>query len=356
MVSVVIPCRNEAGHIVRCLDSIITGDYPADRLEILVVDGLSEDGTPERVRGYAGGKPQVRLLSNHQRITPSALNIGITAARGTIIVRIDAHSSVAPDYIRQCVTALHRHSADNVGGVMHTVPSNNTPAGRAIALSLSHPFGVGNSVFRTHRAEACEVDTVFGGCFPKAVFDKVGLYNEKLPRGQDMEFNLRLRRAGGRVVFVPEIVSHYFSRSTYRGFVRHNWINGIWAILPFAFSDIVPIRPRHLVPLAFVLGLAGLIVLSTVMPVARWLLVLVVAAYSLTAIAAALTVAWKRRDPSAAAYLPVMFATLHLCYGAGSFVGATQLMFQPQFWHRMTHGRKYQPAATTRASEERPTR
>lgn len=352
LVSVLIPCRNEAKYIVGCLESVVRGDYPAECTEIWVIDGISEDGTPQLVRDYSRDKPHIRLLSNPGRVTPTALNMGVSASRGAIIARVDAHARVAPDYLRQCVTALHRFSADNVGGPMHTLPSTNTAVGRAIVLSLSQPFGVGNSVFRTHRPEACEVDTVFGGCFPKAVFERVGLYNEKLARGQDMEFNLRLRRAGGRIMFVPEIVSHYYARATYRAFARHNFVNGVWALLPFSLSEIVPVRPRHLVPLGFVLVLLILLLLSYILPAAGVVLAVAVAAYALACLAAAVSAGWARRDPPAAAYLPLMFATLHFCYGAGSLVGAVQLLLQRRFWRRLIGSQRKQRSVEQRSGGE----
>ncbi|MEQ1760391.1 MAG: glycosyltransferase family 2 protein [Vicinamibacterales bacterium] len=337
--SVVIPCRNEAAYITGCLDSITKGDYPVDRLEILVVDGLSDDETPDLVRDYARNRPHIRLLSNHKRVTPAALNMGIAEARGAVIVRIDAHARVAPDYVRQCISALRQYRAANVGGVMHTIPSRDTPSSRAIAISISHPFGVGNSVFRTHRSEPCQVDTVFGGCYPRQVFEHVGRYNEQLVRGQDMEFNLRLRRAGGRIMFVPEIVSHYFARTSYTAFARHNWANGIWAVRPFALSDIVPVRPRHLVPLAFVLTLIGMLALSALTPLVRPVTMALVVVYGLACVTASCVAGWQRRDLAAVPLLPIMFATLHLGYGAGSLVGVVQL-FHAQLWRRLGRGPK----------------
>src|SRR5712692_1872579 len=164
LVSVIIPCRNEAAFLGGCLDSVLASDYPPEGLEIIVADGLSADGTPELIARYRG----VRLVDHPACITPAGLNRAIAAARGEIIVRLDAHAAIAPDYISRAVEHLERSSAANVGGPMRTVARDSGPFARAIGLVLSHPFGVGNARFRTAAAEGARepqwVDTVFGGC------------------------------------------------------------------------------------------------------------------------------------------------------------------------------------------------
>ena len=138
---------------------------------------------------------------------------------------------------------------------MHTIAEGDGPFAEPIRLVLTHRFGVGNSHFRTGSNVPRWVDTVFGGCWPREVFRRVGGFNEELVRSQDMEFNVRLRRAGGRILLAPDLESHYWARANLSYFVRHNWANGIWAVLPFAYTQGSPVRLRHLVPLAFVLSL-----------------------------------------------------------------------------------------------------
>lgn len=325
LVSVVIPCRNEAGFIASCLDSVVGNDYPKGRIEVLVVDGMSEDGTREIVDEYSRRHGFIRRLDNPKRVTPVALNVGIRAAAGRIIVRIDAHASIGKDYVRRCVEALSKYGADNVGGTRKTLPQRPGLVGEAIAASHSHPFGAGNSHFRLDTKKVREVDTVFGGCYPRAVFDRIGLFNEALVRSQDMEFNLRLKRAGGRILLVPEIVCYYYARSDWRSFWRHNWGNGVWAILPFSYTSSMPVAWRHLMPLVLVSTLAVLGLTALFRTEAAWLLVAVVAAYGVAALTAAADVARRRGDLRFLLLMPLVFASLHVGYGLGSLWGLVQL-------------------------------
>lgn len=213
-VSIVVPCRNETEYIRPLLDSILANTYPRDRLEVLIVDGMSDDGTRAVIAEYVARHPVIRLLDNPKRITPCALNLGISRARGTIIVRMDAHASYPPNYVADLVDWLERTGADNVGGAWVTLPGGDTATARAIAAALSHPFGIGNARYRLGTTELREVDTVPFGCFRRDVFDRVGLFDEELVRNQDDEFNFRLLRAGGRILLVPGVVSHYYARRT----------------------------------------------------------------------------------------------------------------------------------------------
>lgn len=261
-VSIIIPCRNERRFIGDCLQSIIDNDYPKERLEVLAVDGMSEDGTRAVIESYAQQYPWIRLIENPKRITPVALNIGIKNAKGEIIIWMSAHNRYDKNYISRCVESLEKYGADNVGGVMKTLPREDSFMAQAIVASLSHRFGVGNSYFRVQTNKPKWVDTVFGGCYRREVFDRVGLFNENLVRGQDMEFNLRLKKAGGKTLLVPDIVSYYYARSDLKSFWKHNWANGVWAVLPFLYSPITPVSWRHLVPLIFVSSLLGSCVLG----------------------------------------------------------------------------------------------
>src|SRR4030042_6063885 len=177
-VSVIIPCLNEESFIGKCLGSIIDNNYPKDRLEILVIDGKSEDGTKAVLERYAHNYSFAKVFENPKKITPAALNIGIQNAKGEIIVRMDAHSSYEKDYISKCIKYLNEYNADNVGGMWITVPRNNSFVAKAIVSSLSHSFGVGNAYYRIGKAQEPRwVDTVPYGCYYKEVFKKVGLFD-----------------------------------------------------------------------------------------------------------------------------------------------------------------------------------
>jgi len=324
--SIVVPCRNEAAFIGDCLESIIANTYPKDRCEVLVVDGMSGDGTRAIVAGYAKRYGFIRLLDNPKGIAPAAFNIGARAARGDVVLIMGAHATYDPEYIQLCVQSLLDSGADNVGGVLRTVARTGTLVGRTVALVLSHPFGVGNSVFRTGAGEPRWVDTVFGGCYRRDVFDRIGFWNEQLRYSQDIEFNRRLVRAGGRILLVPEIVTDYYARSSPGSFLRHNFRNGVWSVLPFRHSAAMPVQWRQLVP-GLAVG-AGLVLglLSLASPVFGWGLLGLSGAYLVAALAAGAAIAWRERDWRYATLLPVAFAALHLAYGTGSVWGAGRVL------------------------------
>ncbi len=211
-VSIVMPCRNEAAYIGPCLESVLATDYPLDRVEVLVADGRSDDGTREIVEGWAARHPCVRLLDNPARITPAALNMAIRAATGDVIIRMDAHGVYPRDYVSRLVDALQETGADNVGGVVVTLPADDTPVARGIALAFSHPLGVGNAYFRIGVAGPRWVDTVPFGCFRRELFERVGMFDEEMVRNQDDEFNLRVIGRGGRILLLPDVVSRYYAR------------------------------------------------------------------------------------------------------------------------------------------------
>ena len=335
LTSIIIPCRNEQEYIGQCLDSILANDYPKDRLEVLVVDGMSEDGTRATVESYAREQSVIKLLDNSAKITPAALNVGIANAKGDVIMRIDAHAQVARDYISRCVEGLHRYGADNIGGIMKTVPDKSGLIGKAVVASLSYRFGVGNSFFRIQTRDPKWVDTVFGGCYGRNVFDWIGPFNEKLPRGQDMEFNLRLKKAGGRTLLVPDIVSYYYARSDIRSFCKHNWSNGVWAILPLAYSDIIPVSWRHFVPLVFVTSLLGSALLGLLGRPFLWLSLTIVGAYGLASLIASFEIAWRERDLRYLILMPFIFGMLHIGYGLGSLWGLVKLLSSPGSWKKI---------------------
>lgn len=325
-VSVVIPCRNESRYVRVCLDAVLANDYPRERFEVLVVDGASHDGTRDILREYARQHSTVRVLENPKGFTPISLNMAVRAAKGSVILRMDAHARIAPDYIRRSVEVLEESGADNVGGVMHTLPRGDGLWARAVVRALSHRFGVGNSYFRVHPSKPRWVDTVFGGCYRREVFGRIGLFNEELRRSQDIEFNLRLKKAGGRILLHPDIASYYYYATDFRSFCRHSFGNGEWVILPFNYSTIVPVSWRHLVPGAFA---ASLVVAAASVPFWRpgaYLLGAILASYAAASFAASVDVAVRDRGASYLAAMPAAFATLHACYGAGTLYGLAELV------------------------------
>ena len=171
LVTVIVPCRNEGKWIGQCLQSILDNDYPADCLEVLVVDGMSNDETRQVIESFAAKHSKLRLVNNEKRITPAAMNLGIAAAGGSVIVRMDAHVEYPTHYISSLVKLLEQSGADNVGGVCQTLPAGDSAVAKAVALGMSHPLGVGNSHFRIGAAEDRWVDTVPFGCYRREVFE-----------------------------------------------------------------------------------------------------------------------------------------------------------------------------------------
>jgi glycosyltransferase involved in cell wall biosynthesis len=318
-VSILIPCRNEREHILPCLDSILAGDFPLDDLEVLVIDGMSDDGTAAIVRTYAATHRPVRLICSPQRIVPSALNIGIRAARGEIILRMDAHVEYPSNYVSGLVRWLDQTGADNVGACCVTLPFSETPVARAIAVGLSHRFGVGDSLFRLGVTEARRVDTVPFGCFRKALFTRVGLFDEELVRNQDDEFNLRLIRAGGTVLLVPGIVSYYRARATLEQLARMFYQYGYFK--PLVARKVGRVMTlRQLAPAALVAGVVLSGVLAPWVQAARVLFALTVGSYLVAAVACSVASGIRHGVPVTLALLRV-FPTLHWSYGFGFLRG-----------------------------------
>lgn len=319
LVSVIVPCRNEARYIGACLDSILACDYPRERLEVLVADGASDDDTFAIVQQYAARWPCVRALRNPGRIASTGLNAGIRQAAGEVVVRMDAHVVYPANYLRALVTALLDTGADNVGGVIDTVPADTTPTACAIAVAVSHPLGVGNSYFRIGSATRRWVDTVPFGCYRRDVFDRIGLFDEELVRNQDDEFNFRLIAAGGRILLLPEVVATYYARATIRQTGRMFYQYGYFK--PLVARKVGRLMTwRQVIPACFVLALAAGTALAPWFGWARWGLAVMLGLY-LALLAGAAVRAAGRHGRRSALRLPAVIALLHLSYGSGFLYG-----------------------------------
>ena len=326
-VSVIVPCRNEEPYVARCLDSILASDYTDDLLEVLVLDGRSEDGTRAILDDYASRHPIVRVLDNPQRITPVALNLGICAARGEVLVRMDVHVVYPTNYIRDLVAALQQTNADNVGGVPVTLPANQTAIARAIAIAMSHPFGVGNSYFRTGVRQPRWVDTTPFFCCRRETFERVGLFDEELARHQDGEFNARLIKQGGRVLLVPHVVSHYHARGSLRQVARMFHQYGYYK--PLVARKLGRVMTlRQLVPPGFVLALAATATLSPWMDGAAVLFGATAAAYLLAVLGVSIT-AGRVTGLRGRAALALAFPVMHFSYGLGYLTRVMELALAP---------------------------
>ncbi len=324
LVSIVIPCRNEERFIGRCLDSLMESDYPMDRIEIIVVDGMSTDGTRQVLDRYAGICPALTVLENPGGQTPVGLNIGIRRAQGACVVILSSHASIDRSYLSKAVSAVSNCIADCVGGIMTTIPGGESWTSRSIALALSCVFGVGNAHFRTGAIAPRFVDTVPFGCYRRGVFDEIGLFHEGLTRNQDIEFNLRLRRAGGKILLAPDIISHYHARPTLKGLFVQNFWNGYWVLYSMRFAPL-PFSWRHLVPLCFVTALMGSALLALGSGPGLLPLALTLGLYAMGNAAFSIATA-VRTDLRHLPFLAVSFIALHVSYGIGSLWGLLRLM------------------------------
>lgn len=258
MLTVICPIFNEEKYISQCIESIVSQDYPKDNLEVLLVDGMSTDRTREIVTDFSEKYPFFHLLDNPKKIVPCAMNIGIKAAKGDIIMRIDAHSLYPSNYFSdlvKCHTLLPE--AWNIGGMCDTKVINSNKISESIAKVMSDKFGVGNSTFRTGATkDYLEVDTVPFGCYKAFVFEKIGLYNEKLVRVQDLELNKRLKHTGGKIYLIPSIHCTYIPRDNYKAFFINRYQTGYWVIKTcFITHSTKNLGVRHFIPALFVLSL-----------------------------------------------------------------------------------------------------
>jgi glycosyltransferase involved in cell wall biosynthesis len=317
LVSVIIPCRNERESIAACLDSILTSNYPANRLEILVADGMSADGTRELLDDYSLRHSNIRLVDNPRRIVSAGLNLAIRAAQGEIVIRMDAHTDYAPDYIEQCVSVLKETGADNVGGPW--VARGNGYIGCAIALAFQSPFAVGGARGHNIQYEG-EVDTVYLGCWRRELFDRIGLFDEELVRNQDDELNLRIVRRGGKIWQSSLIRAWYQPRSSLTALFRQYSQYGYWKVRVIQKHK-QPASWRHLIPGAW---LASLICLTAMTPLSTgslWLLSICLAFYGVATLIATYSICQRAEHFKFMPIMPIVFLMYHSGYGYGFLRG-----------------------------------
>jgi len=325
-VSIVVPCRNEAGYIEQMLDSMLANEYPRDRLEVLIVDGMSDDGTREVIAQYARRHPEIQLIDNPKRTTPRALNLGISRARGRIIMRMDVHAAYPPNYIADLVDCLERTGADSVGASWRTQPGDATVMAGAIAAALGHPFSIGNAHYRMGAEQLREVNTVQCGCYRRDVFDRLGMFDEDLLRSQDSEFTFRVLKAGGRVLLEPKVVALYYTRAglgkLWRMFLQYGYFKPLVARKVGAVMT-----GRQVVPAVFLttVGLAALF--APWFGLARGLLVLTMGAYVAADLVVAAMVA-RRRGMRIGIASSVVFPAIHLAFGAGYLRGTWDFLIR----------------------------
>lgn len=325
-ITILVPIRNEETYIGRCLNSIMHQDYDAQGYEVIVIDGISEDETRSIVRCFQKDYKNIKLIDNPNKIVPTALNMGLKASKGHIIIRVDGHAEIAPNYLQQCVEKLRLSNAECVGGYIESV--NKTILGKAIALAMSSKFGVGNARFRTSGKPGF-VDTIAFGAYRKEIFEKIGFFNEELIRGQDDEFHYRLRKSGGKIYFSPEIRSKYYPRSSLSKLWRQYFAYGYWKVRVLQ-KHVQMMQVRQFVPpvfvsICFVSGISGMIIPA----ILYWGLIPILGVYFFTSILVSLFLFW-RNGWYYFFLLPVIFSTLHFSWGIGFLWGL--IRFAPRLF------------------------
>jgi len=314
-VTILVPSRNEARFIRDCLLSILANSYPKDLTEVLVIDGLSDDGTRKEVERIAADSMRVKMVDNPRRTTPCALNVGIQQAKGDVVVRMDAHATYPQDYISKLIDWQRKSGADNVGGIRMAVAADRTPMAMAIAYGMSHPFAVGTSNYQAGLTEPKWVDTVWGGCFKKELFKTVGLFDEQLIRNQDDEFNQRLIARGGRILLVPDVVSYYYPRSSlaqlWRMFYQYGYFKPLVALKLGRIGTV-----RQLIPIVCLGLLVGLSFVSIGSHPSRLTLLLLIVAYLLADFTVSFAVGLSS-GLRCVGWMLLVFPVMHVSYGLG---------------------------------------
>lgn len=315
-VSVVVPIRNESKYIEKCIESIFNQDYPKNLLEIIFVDGNSEDNTVDIIKKYITEGCNIRLLNNPNKFIPHALNIGIKSAVGKYIVRMDAHSQYANDYISKCIEYLEKTDAINVGGPVIT--AGKTVLQKVIAAAYHSDFALGGGKNHDKDYEGY-ADTVFLGTFKKQDIIDIGMYDERFIRNEDDDLTFRMIERGFKIYSTPAIKSVYYPRSTYSSLFKQYFEYGMWKVAIIKKHG-RPARLSHLVPMAFVTFLAIFGIASFFFEKIFWMFIFVMGIYILLNLYFSFKNNKVSTIPDKLRLMLVHFI-LHISYGLGFWVG-----------------------------------
>jgi cellulose synthase/poly-beta-1,6-N-acetylglucosamine synthase-like glycosyltransferase len=320
-VSVIIPVRNESRFITTLLDHCIAQDYPSDKLEILLADGMSDDGTRDKIQQFieahnADDIPKIRVVDNPEFIVPTGLNRAIKGSKSDVIVCMGAHAKYESNYISECVRIKNETSAENVGGPTHAIAEGYMA--RVVAASYNSPFSVGGAKFHDLDYEGF-VDTVTFGCWSREYLLSIDGYDEEFVRNQDDEMNLRTTLSGGKIYQSPSIKSYYYPRDSMSKLFKQQLQYGYWKVRVIQKHK-RPASVRHIIPIIFVLGLLVGGILSLLFPLLAVIYLITLAFYVLLSIGFSAKAAAKRGF-DLFPVLPIVFFIYHVAYGTGFFVG-----------------------------------
>ncbi|WP_416175430.1 glycosyltransferase family 2 protein [Clostridium sp.] len=314
-VSIVIPCRNERNYIKRCIDSFINQTYDSSLYEVLVCDGMSDDGTRDIIKNYENMYDNIKLIDNKGLSAPRGMNEGIKSSKADVIIIFGAHAYADENFIKENILALTTHEVGCVGGPIETINENDK--GLAISMAMSSPFGVGNALFRYSKEETY-VDTVAFGCYKREVLDDIGYFDEELVRNQDDELNFRVIEKGYKILLSPKIKSYYYSRASLRKLWKQYYQYGFWKVRVMQKHGGLA-SLRHIVPAAFVLtNIIG--ILGSIFN--RWILylwMLEVILYLIGDVLFSFKLILKNKKIWK--YIFLIFPILHLSYGIGFING-----------------------------------
>lgn len=328
--SIISPIRNEEDYISQCLQSIVDQDFDNTNYEVLVIDGMSTDRTREIVRKFQRQNNNIKLLDNPQKGRTTALNIGLKAAKGDIIVRIDGHAYFEKDYLHQCSIYLENFEADCVGGPIENI--GKSFVGKAVSLAMSSLFGVGNARFRTSGREGY-VDCLAFGAYRREVFEKIGYFDEEFTSSEDDEFNYRLRKFGSKIYFTPKIKSYYYPRSSLTKLWRQYFQYGFWKIRVLQ-KHFKMMQLRQFVPPLFTFSFLGSAFIGLIYKPALYVFIFIFFSYILSSLFFSLKISAKK-GLKYFIILPLIFSILHFSFGLGFWWGTLRFA---QHWKKMLEG------------------
>jgi glycosyltransferase involved in cell wall biosynthesis len=333
-VSIIVPIRNEAKYIKLVVESILAQNYPSDRLEVIIADGMSTDDTRQIIHQLIGYQPDcsIHVIDNPELIVSTGLNRAIKQANGEVLIRIDGHTEVAKDFVRQNVTLLQLHpEAWSVGGPLQCI--GDTTFGQAVAKAMSHPLGIGNAMHHYSDFEGYTQGAPFPA-FRREVFDRIGYFDEDLVRNQDDNFNYRIIEAGGKIFISPLVKSKYFVRDSPKLLFKQYFQYGFWRIVTLKKHK-HPTTIRQVIPTLFYISvfmffLTGFLLRQLI--IALGLPLVYIALLSVIGISSSIKSGWE-----IAWRVPVAMGIMHAGYAFGYFYGILGAIFYPSIISRYSH-------------------
>lgn len=326
LISVIVTVRNEEKFIIPCLNSINAFDLPSGvEVEIFVIDGMSTDKTWELVNDKACCDSRIRIISNPRITQAAGVNLGILNSRGNWIAWLGAHSVYPKDYLGRLFAKAKQTKADYTGGVINTIAYNNSCSAALVQALTTHRFGVGGSGFRTNAKDG-PADTASYGLFNRQIFYKIGLFDERLVRAQDFEYNSRIRQSGGVVWLDTQLIVDYYNQPNLLKFLKKQLFKEapynafMWYLAPYTFTY------RHAITSVFTIGVIGGLFLSPFSRVVNYIFISAIVLYFFLAVVSALQQAKRYKNLLHVLTLPISFFLYHFLHGLGVLCGIFRLV------------------------------